>query len=151
MLREIPCTCVHLFTCTNTVSCGDTCIQCTESTALLGDWFSSASDHSMWQIAGRQPNTEKPTPSHLTCEGDWAKEGRDLTSQQACHHHSSLSFSLPLFFPTFCFSLHLYHSPSFRLAVSVLPFFHHFLLLGPHQYLCKVFCPPSFPLLLGEW
>lgn len=47
----------HVFMCTNTVSCSH--IQYTQPTALLRDWFSRASDRSLWQIAGWQPNTKK--------------------------------------------------------------------------------------------
>lgn len=53
----------------------------------------------------------------------------------------------PFFFPYILLFTSSVSPPSFRLAVSVLPFFHHFLLLGPHQYLCKVFCPPSLSFL----
>lgn len=37
LLRGILCARVHLFTCANTASCADTCVQCTEPRALLGD------------------------------------------------------------------------------------------------------------------
>lgn len=37
LLRGILCARVHLFTCANTASCADTCVQCPEPRALLGD------------------------------------------------------------------------------------------------------------------
>ena len=72
-------------------------VYSTHTATLLCDWFSGASDRSLWQIAGWQPNTKK---AHTLTPNLWggpgAEGGADIAAGlHSCLHHNTFFLSPP--------------------------------------------------------